>query len=203
MILQTLLAAFVLAGSLPAIAQLEDADSATQAKCKQYLQTPLPPEAAQVATPKQWPDCNSYKLYSGIGTKVDYPAARKCAWSERPAQQAGLEPQYSIASVFGGSAMLTVLYANGERVPRDLRLAARFACEAGGAPAEIRFRLEHLKKLGNGASSHSANFDFCDDITSDFMEGFCGLFQRTRGSEAVQLRARSHLSFYLLTTGGL
>jgi len=142
-------------------------------ECKQHLQTPLPAEASQIPTPKTWPDCNSYKLYSGIGTKVDYAAARKCAWSERLAQQADLEPRYTIASVFGGSAMLAVLYANGEGVPKDLDLAERFVCEAGGAPAEMHIRLDHVASLANKESSANAKFDFCDDITSGFMQGFC------------------------------
>lgn len=160
---------------MPVFAQLEDADGATQAKCKQYLQTPLPAEASQIPAPKEWPDCNSYKLYSGIGTKIDYAAARKCAWSERLAQRADLEPRYTIASVFGGSAMLTVLYVNGDGIPQDLQLAAKFVCEAGGAPMEIKYRLEDVASIAT--PSHSPKkFDFCEDITSGFMQGFCAAY---------------------------
>jgi hypothetical protein len=57
--------------TLPLAAQLEDADAATQSKCAKYEKTALPPEASEIAQPKAWPDCNSYKLYSGIGEKVD------------------------------------------------------------------------------------------------------------------------------------
>ncbi|WP_348264752.1 DUF1311 domain-containing protein [Telmatobacter sp. DSM 110680] len=161
-----------------AIAQPENADDSTQAKCRQYLQTPLPVEATTVTAPAKWPDCNSYKLYSGVGTKIDYAAARQCAWSERLAQQANLEPRYTIASVFGGSAMLSVLYANSEGVSQNLTLAQKFVCEAGGAPAEIKYRLDHVASLKKNASA-KAKFDFCDDITSGFMGGFCA----ARGSE--------------------
>ena len=163
----------LLAFSVSALAQLENADESTQSKCRQFLQTPLPNESTTVTAPAKWPDCNSYKLYSGIGTKINYAAARKCAWSERLAQQSNLEPRYSIASVFGGSAMLSVLYANGEGTPQNLTLAEKFVCEAGGAPAEIRIRLDHVASLAKSNDPSKPKFDFCDDITSGFMEGFC------------------------------
>jgi uncharacterized protein YecT (DUF1311 family) len=172
----TLLAMFILACALPLAAQLEDADATTQDKCSKYLKTPLPPEAAQAPQPKAWPDCNSYKLYSGTGVKIDYTAARRCAWSERLAQQAGLEPRYTVASVFGGAAMLTVLYANGEGVEKSLPLAVRFACEAGGAPAEIAGRVEDLDARFARPNAASKKFDFCENTTSGFMEGFCAAY---------------------------
>jgi uncharacterized protein YecT (DUF1311 family) len=162
----------LLTSASPMTAQLSMAGTATQNKCKEYSKTPLPNEAASVSSPKIWPNCNSYKLYNGIGTKIDSTAARKCAWSERLAQQKGIEPRYTTASVFGGSAMLTVIYANGQGVKQNYPLALRFACEAGGAPAEIGIRLEHLESLLTKAAPNS-NFDFCNDITSGFMQGFC------------------------------
>ncbi len=163
----------LIASAVPSFAQLEYADTRTKAECAQYAQTPLPAEAASIIAPASWPDCNSYKLYSGIGTKVDVEAARRCAWSERSATKAGLTPQYAIAGVLGGSAMLTVLYANGEGVAKNIPLALRFACEAGGAPAEIGGRIEHLESLAKHTVSPNEKFKFCDDITSGFMQGFC------------------------------
>jgi uncharacterized protein YecT (DUF1311 family) len=169
-------------------AQLEDTDQPTQAKCAEFLKTPLPAEGLAVTAPKAWPDCDSYKFYSGIDRKVDFAAARQCAWSELLAQQATLEPRYTGESVFGGSAMLTVLYANGEGVPRNIPLAIRFACEAEGAPAEIALRVKHLEALATEQSENSAKFSFCDDITSGFMQGFCA----ARDSEIRdQMRAES------------
>lgn len=166
----------VLYGATSIEAQLDGADAATQAKCAEYMKTPLPAEAGAVPAPKVWPECDSVKLYSGIGTKVDYEAARRCAWSERLAIESGLEPRYSTASVFGGSAMLSVLYANGQSVRRNIPLAVRFACEAGGAPAEIAIRVQHLQSLANLLPVNAASFSFCDDITSGFMEGFCAAY---------------------------
>lgn len=167
-----IVASVLLAFALPLWSQLENADQATQSKCREYLKTPLPPEATSLPVPKKWPDCVSYKSYSGIGQKVDFDAARTCAWQERLAQKADLEPRDLEDSIFGGSAMLTVLYANGEGVTKNIPLAARFACEAGGAPAEIAIRLEDLKSRG-APGTKKPEFDFCNDITSGFMEGFC------------------------------
>ncbi|HEY2859191.1 MAG TPA: lysozyme inhibitor LprI family protein [Terracidiphilus sp.] len=169
-------------------------DDEKDARCKQYLQTPLPTEAQAVVQPKAWPNCDSYKSYSGLGRKVDYDAARQCAWQERLATQAELEPRYTVGSIFGGSAMLTALYANGEGVKANLALAARFACEAGGAPAEIGIRLDHLESRGK-PGPEKAKFDFCDDITSGFMEGFCAGYSseigdQTRESAIKELLAR-------------
>lgn len=158
------------------VAQLKDANPETQAACSGAFKTQLPPEAVQQAVRKAWPTCSSYKLYSGVGSSADFSAARKCAWKERSASEAGLEPRYTAASVFGGSAMLTMLYANGQGVERNYALAIRFACEAGGAPAEINLRIQHLKKMRSEPSETGAKFNFCDDITSGFMEGFCASY---------------------------
>jgi uncharacterized protein YecT (DUF1311 family) len=173
-----LLAVLVVATALPSAAQLEDADATTQSKCREYLKTSLPPESAQAAKPAKWPECNSYKSYSGLGTEVDDNAARKCAWEERLATQADLEPKYTLASVFGGSAMLATLYANGEGVERNIPLALRFACEEGWAPAEFSARIEHLESMRVSTGEGAGKFSYCDDITSGAMEGYCAAYFR-------------------------
>jgi uncharacterized protein YecT (DUF1311 family) len=177
----------------PLMAQLENSDTTTQNKCRGYLKTPLPSEADAVEQPKVWPACDSHKFYSGIGNKIDYAAARKCAWSERLASQADIEPRFTTAGVFGGAAMLAVLYANGESVERNLPLALRFACEAGGAPAEISIRLEHIESFSAKTPKAATKFDFCDDITSGFMEGFCAAWGSELADQkrSVQLNAIS------------
>ena len=162
----------------PLFGQLEDADAATQSKCREYFKTSLPPESAQAAKPEKWPECYSYKSYSGLGTEVDYNAARKCAWQERLANQADLEPKYTLASVFGGSAMLATLYANGEGVERNIPLALRFACEEGWAPAEFSARIEHLESMQGSTGEGAGKFSYCDDITSGAMEGYCAAYFR-------------------------
>jgi uncharacterized protein YecT (DUF1311 family) len=73
--------------------------------------------------------------------------------------------------------MLTVLYANGEGVKRDIPLALRFACEGGWAPAEVEGRAASLEALESAATTRKKRFDFCDDISSGFMMGFCAARQ--------------------------
>jgi uncharacterized protein YecT (DUF1311 family) len=167
----------LMACAVPLFAQLQYTDAKTKAECARYAQTPLPAEATSIAAQKQWPTCTSYKLYSGIGTNVDVEAARRCAWQERSAMQAGLAPRYTVAGVLGGPAMLATLYSNGEGAERNIPLAVRFACEAGGAPAEIEGRIEHIESLGSRPISSGAKFKFCDDTTSGFMDGFCTSYE--------------------------
>jgi hypothetical protein len=133
----------------------------TKAKCAKYLQTPLPPEASSIASPKTWPDCNSYRLYSGIGVTVDYSAARNCAWAERLAIQTGIESEYTVASVFGGSAMLSVLYANGEGVKKTCRLPSASPANRAGQrlrskTASATWNLCEINPLLPAASSDPA-----------------------------------------------
>jgi len=171
--LRTLCFELAVACALPAMAQQAGTNDNPSDECKQYLQTPLPTEAAQVATPKQWPDCNSYKLYSGIGTKVDYAAARKCAWSERLAQQANLGPEYTTSSLFGGSAMLTVLYANGEGVEQNKALALRFGCESDLSNPGM----QEIEKLPTQAHIvDKKEFRYCDGAMTTFEMNFCAAY---------------------------
>jgi uncharacterized protein YecT (DUF1311 family) len=164
-----LLAALLLAASVPLAAQLAKPNDETRATCEQYLQTPLPAEASLSTAPKSWPECDSPKLYSGIDVKADKVAARKCAWTERLAIQASLEPRFTVASVLGGSAMLSVLYANGEGVDRNLPLALRFLCEAYPTPTAV----QDLETRRNEPKAASGAFDLCDDARDTFMIGFC------------------------------
>ncbi len=167
MILRARLFATALACAIPTFAQVPSSN-----ECKQYLQSPLPSEASQVPAPKQWPECNSYKLYSGIGTKVDYAAARQCAWSERLAQLADLQPKYTTASLFGGSAMLTVLYANGEGVDQNKSLALRFACESELSDPGI----QDIEKLPIQPHIIQKKFRYCDEAMTTFEMNFCAAY---------------------------
>lgn len=97
-----------------------------------------------------------------MATAATRGAARHCAYADRAAGD---------GKVFGGSAVLVMLYANGDGVARDLRLARRFACEYGGAPAEVSAGLAHLQRIEDGAVSD--RFDVCDGITSGYMSGLC------------------------------
>ncbi len=68
--------------------------------------------------------------------------------------------------------MLMTIYANGIGARRDLRLVTHFACEIGGAPAEVNGRFADLAAK---AAAHWTGHDFswCDDVTSGLAGGFC------------------------------
>ncbi len=117
--------------------------------------------------------CESEGLYYADGGKPDYVQARLCAYVER---EAGDEV------MFGGSAVLMMIYANGDGVARNIDLAKKFACAVEGAPAELDGRLEHLDAMAK-SSGKSERFDLCDDITSGYMMGFCA----NRGAEAAKV----------------
>jgi uncharacterized protein YecT (DUF1311 family) len=148
-------------------------DPEMKSACGKYAETPLPAEALAVASPKRWPFCNSYKFYGGAQSPVDYEAARNCAWSERLASQAGLEPVYLFGRAFGGSAMLTLLYSNGQGVEKNIPLAIRFACESGWAPGLVDGYVEQLEVAKGRHPSSDSTFRFCDGFPGSFMEDYC------------------------------
>ena len=154
-------------------AHTDDADDTTSATCKEYLKTPLPSEAALIPAPKSWPECNSPKLYSGIGVKAAYAAARKCAWAERLAIQADFQPKYTVASLFGGPAMLAVLYANGEGVAQNKPLALRFGCEAG----LNENGLNDIDALPSNPVRTGKKFIYCGEAFTTFEMNFCAEYE--------------------------
>lgn len=151
----------------------------------------LPVPKADLPTTAQAPrltSCNSEALYYGFARKPNYVGARTCAYLERAAGN-----RFPIAS----SAVLSMIYANGLGVTRNLPLATKFACEAGGAPAEINGRVGHLKDLATTNMAQSpSRFDFCDDMTSGYMEGICtgvaATYRDARRREAIAHVASSY-----------
>lgn len=142
----------------------------TQAVCRKSENLPLPqddlPSADDLSKLKQ---CQSAALYYGYTGKPDYVRARQCAYLKRGTAS---------GQIIGGSSILTMIYANGQGVPRNVPLAIKFACEAGGAPAEIDGRIADLEHLQNSKPAMNQRpYDFCDDVTSGYMQGACESIQ--------------------------
>ncbi|MCD9031539.1 lysozyme inhibitor LprI family protein [Luteimonas sp. Y-2-2-4F] len=149
------------------------------AVCRDWLRVPVPAADAGAAPA----GCDAGVLYYGTdGRGGDPVAARHCAYRER-AEDGRPVPE---GKVFGGSGVLAMLYANGRGVERDIPLASRFACEHGGAPAEVRGRLDHLQRIADGRDD--APFDLCDDITSGMMSGMCAGLEARFARHARDLR---------------
>jgi hypothetical protein len=121
--------------------------------------------------------CDAEALYYGIGVPKDAVKARKCAFAQIVARE---EP------VFGGAAILMMVYANGASVPRNFDLGVAFACRVGGAPAELTGRLDHIERLRDDPRGRE-ELDLCDDVTSGYMSGHCAAhrerFREVRRSE--------------------
>ena len=156
--------------TVPATAQLPEYSGEknwTQV-CKQATTQPVDdPHLTGPLPPDELAHCDESALYYGFDGKPDYPAALQCAWYQRA------HPQSTVGNMFYGPGVLTMLYANGIAVPRNLSLAMRFACEQEwAAPAEMELRIGHLEYLARPQVSN-AKFDLCDDITSGLSMGTC------------------------------
>jgi len=166
----------------PAGWSMAHASADSRATCLRSRAVPIP--AADLPRPDQLAglaSCDAQALYDGNGGRPDYVRARECAYLQRPGTAQAARSQGGFA--FAGPAILMMVYANGLGVPRNLPLATKFACEAGGAPPEIDGRLEHLRKLAD-APAPGRRFDVCDDITSGYMGGLCAARQSDRAEAA-------------------
>jgi hypothetical protein len=137
------------------------------------------PEEAET---KALQGCSSEGLLYGIAQAVDPAKARTCAYLER---SAGDE------RVFGGSAILMTIYANGLGVRRNLDLALHLACGLDAAPAEMESRIAHLERMRSQAAGQ-ALFSLCDDVTSGFMGGHCAAHElRIKQAKRTQRHDRA------------
>jgi uncharacterized protein YecT (DUF1311 family) len=156
---------FCLMSTVLPLACLAQSVPAYELECRNWVDVPIPEQDIGTAPLA----CSAVDLYygkDGLGEERDYAAARQCAYQEH---KNGRDP--NPGSVFEGSSILMMLYANGQGVPRNIQLAKRFVCETGGAPAEIMGRFEHLDAIAQGKDIDP--MDFCDDVTSGMMGGMC------------------------------
>jgi len=154
--------------------------------CKTVTSGPLiPPVLSGPLTANKLPACVADDFYYSYHATPNYPAALQCAWYQRA------HPRPSVGDMFYGVGVLTMLYANGQGVPRDLNLALRFACEQPwAADAEMVGRIFHLEVLRCNKMPPAKFFDLCDDITSSGLSmGACALVDQ---SLADRKRARSN-----------
>lgn len=160
---------------------------AAQRVCRRSETVPIP--RADLPTAGQLPalaTCNSAALYYGFAGKPDYVRARQCAYLER-----AIGDRYPMS----GSAVLSMIYANGLGVHLNMPLATKFACEAGGAPAEINGRIGRLETLAKARRPPQPRFDFCDDVTSGYMTAVCagvaeGMYEAQRKSRIERIAAQ-------------
>ena len=157
MFLKTLRRSIPCAAALAAcvLARAADAPYADMAPAQRQACLKAPDYPPRDQPPATQPACDSIAAYYGIGEPVDDAKARACAYVAK---------DYDV---------LAMIYANGRGVPRDLGVARKATCDADGAPAEIEGRLRHLARIEAQGPTAGRPFEFCDDITSGLMMGYC------------------------------
>lgn len=153
-----------------AFCQIEEVSPAVKGSCEQVKNVELPAnDRPSSEERKALANCVSADLYFGFGQPVNPVKARECAY---------LELMRGDDLMFGDRTVLMMVYANGKGATRNFDVALKLACEIGGAPAEIQYRVQHLERLKQEHWT-GESFNVCDDITSGFMEGACaGLHER-------------------------
>lgn len=145
---------------------------ATKDMCNSVQNIVLPSlEMPDAASKKSLANCDPDAFYYGYGNAPDYGKAKICAL---------VKNDYGV---------LTMLYANGKAVPRDLNLALHYACMMDAAPAETEGRVAHLDTMKNNPKADNT-FDICDDITSGYMMGVCENIEQ----EQVQAQQKKYLA---------
>jgi uncharacterized protein YecT (DUF1311 family) len=156
-------------------------EPASQGECRRLAKVEFPaPDRPSPAQEKSLKGCDAEDFYYGIKTKIDYVKARHCALSTQNSGQAR------------NDGVLMMLYANGQGVARNYKIATKAACSAEAAEMETVGRLQHLANMESGKEGAHPKIDICDDITSGFMQGYCARIQseladQTREQEFARL----------------
>lgn len=106
------------------------------------------------------------------------------------AKPADWRPVRHCAMATHNSAVLMMLYQNGQGVQKDPQLALKYACSIDAAPAEMQGRIEHLQQIN---ASGRGMIDLCDDITSGYMMGVCSAID-ARQKQRVRTQATGKAS---------
>lgn len=142
-------------------------------QCLRVEHAPVP------VTPAKPASCAAYdyydKLAQATATPAEWAGVRACAVAAHD------------------YAILSMLFANGLGVARDLDVATQYACRDGGAPAEVEGRVAHLQAFKKSPPAN--RYDQCDDITSGYMMGICaGIAGRQqdklRNADVARLRGQ-------------
>jgi uncharacterized protein YecT (DUF1311 family) len=149
--------------------------------CADVQAAELPADFTPEPAKQKVATCPSYRPYYGIGSPVDFKAALTCAISERDEDLVGHRQgsdSSEIKDTVRSSVLLAMLYANGQGVARNVRLAQRFACEAidfglidterfaSADPEEEKGETAaaYLKLLQAVAYTGPSKIDLCGDV---------------------------------------
>lgn len=109
------------------------------------------------AAPAVPPSCRAYnyydKLHQALTSDAEWAGVRACALAAHD------------------NAVLTMLYANGLGVPRNLDVATHYACSATDSLPGFEYRINELQALKSG--ERTGRYDQCDDRSSGAMQAVC------------------------------
>jgi uncharacterized protein YecT (DUF1311 family) len=151
-----------------------DIETEYKKKCSAVENIGPPPEDFADQKLVALTDCDVDDLYYGFTAAPDYVKARYCAGAENRVD------------------ILTMLYANGYGVKKNLDIAMHYACAFEGAPAELDLRLKHLERLKT--LKENEPFNICDDLTSGAMMGYCASLASRREDVKKQKVVDSFIS---------
>jgi hypothetical protein len=159
---------FVTLLSAAAFGQTGISDPGARQICASVQDAELPPaDRPTAAEESTLASCSSMNAYFGFGQAADPVRARKCAYAE--VDRGSRTP-------LGGKAILMMLYANAQGVPRNLDAALKLACAIGDAPGDAAGRVYQLDRLrkSNWAGN---NFSVCDHSSGRELYEQCAILQ--------------------------
>jgi uncharacterized protein YecT (DUF1311 family) len=142
---------FFLLAAVPAVFS-QATDPGAQKMCASVEKVELP--AADRPTPSEetaLAKCVSVDLYYGFGQPADMVKARKCAYAELDRGD---------KTALGGNAILAMIYANGQDVPRNYDVALKLACAIHDTPGDAAGRIYEIERLRK--SKLASRFSICD-----------------------------------------
>ena len=169
----------------PVLALANQGDLAPHEACHQLGEPSFPPgDLPTLAEATALQGCESDSLYYGIGVLADPVKARKCAFVERAAGH---------NSLFSGSGVLMMVYANGRGVHQNLDIAISLACRPGFV-WEQRDRVEHLLVMKGKRSPEE--YDICVHAENNMMLRAC-LAHSEKRRKAVRANRRAAIAAQL------
>lgn len=161
--------------------------------CEYYKKFPLPEkdkasseerkrlEAELPINEESW---YSVEFYFGANRPKDFEKARHVAFIE-------IEKDTGIYNRVGGINTLTMIYANGFGVPKNLDIALAFACRGAGSLSDSinSAVVNHLLDLKEGKQESSAPYDICEDAISRAEISVCShIISKVAGAKQALLK---------------
>ena len=151
-----------------AFAQAAITDPGAVQVCASVKDVELPAaDRPAAAEEKALASCVSVDAYFGFDGPLDLVKARKCAYAEL---------DRGVSAPLTGKAILMMVYANGQGVPRNFAVALKLACSIGDAPGDAAGRVHQLDRLRKAGWAGN-NFSICNHSSGRALYEQCAILQ--------------------------